>query len=106
MLPLPTVQAPLSSPADDMHGQLRYVVEVSGLQINSEAEAAQGRLLLAARSGRLQGLSIPDVAVNVTALLMEQARGLLLSAGSGAGAGAGIASHSLQMARPALDMPA
>ena len=32
----------------------------------------QGRLLLAARSGRLQGLHIPDSGVNVTALLMEQ----------------------------------
>ena len=96
----PHVQAPLSSPADDMHGHLRYIVEVSGLQINSEAEAAQGRLLLAARSGRLRGLHIADVAVNVTALLMEQARGIaavccccLMSAGGGARAV--VASHLL-----------
>ena len=34
-------QAPLSSPADDIHGQLRYTVEVVDLQINAEAEAAQ-----------------------------------------------------------------
>ncbi len=36
------------------------------------AHALQGRLLLAARSGRLRGLRIPDASLNVTALLMEQ----------------------------------
>ncbi|KAL4444145.1 hypothetical protein ABPG75_011882 [Micractinium tetrahymenae] len=66
------IEAPLSSPADDQHGQLRYVVEVADLQINVESENAQGRLLLAARSGRLQGLHIADSGLNVTALLMEQ----------------------------------
>lgn len=42
----PGPQAPLSSPVDDAHGQLRYVVEVVDLQINAEAETAQvgGRL--------------------------------------------------------------
>ena len=47
------------------------------LQITAEAESTQGRLLLAARSGRLSGLHLPDAGLNVTALLMEQVRGLL-----------------------------
>ena len=68
------MQAPLSSPADDAHGQLRYIVEVADLQITAEAEAAQGRLLLAARSARLRGLHLPDAGLNVTALALEQAR--------------------------------
>ena len=38
-----------------------------------QSNAPQGRLLLAARSGRLRGLRIPDAFLNVTALLMEQA---------------------------------
>ena len=38
-----------------------------------QSNAPQGRLLLAARSGRLRRLRIPDASLNVTALLMEQA---------------------------------
>lgn len=71
----PGTQAPLSSAADDAHGQLRYVVEVADLQITAEADAAQGRLLLAARSGRLRGLHLPDAGLLVTALELEQVSG-------------------------------
>ncbi len=40
-LRLLAIQAPLSTPVDDMHSVLKYEIEVVNLQINLEAETAQ-----------------------------------------------------------------
>jgi hypothetical protein len=89
----PPPQARPSVPLDDLAGQLQYSVEVQDLQISVEAEAAAGRLLLAARSGRLQGLRLPDAALNVTALLMEEVGWAALRCAAGGLGAAGRGSH-------------
>lgn len=69
---------PMTTPLDDVHSTLRYEVEVINLQVmiqqGGEAGAAGlGRLLLAAKGGRLRGLSLNDgpAPLQITTLAME-----------------------------------
>ena len=65
-------QAPMSTPLDDMASQLKYEVEVANLQINLDNPASQGRLLLAARNGRLRGLHQIETGMSITTLSLQQ----------------------------------
>ncbi|GAB4818387.1 hypothetical protein N2152v2_005433 [Parachlorella kessleri] len=65
-------EAPLSSPLDDAHSVLKYEIEVVNLQFNVEAEMAQGRFLLAAKSGLVAGSTLPDAPLNITTMRLEQ----------------------------------
>ncbi|KFM25649.1 Aprataxin [Auxenochlorella protothecoides] len=64
--------APMTTPLDDANAKLRYSVEVVNLQINLEAQQAQGRFLLAAESGLLEGLTLPHNTMSITKLTLDQ----------------------------------
>ena len=77
----------LRGSAADRRGEVLVALSAQGGKVHGQARTAarhkpwlpprrpvQGRLLLAARSGRLRGMHIPDTGVNVTALLMEEVR--------------------------------
>ena len=69
--------APMTTPLDDVHSLLRYEVEVSDFQVMmltaTEAGPGSGRLLLAAKSGRLRGLTLADgpAPLQITTLGLE-----------------------------------
>ncbi len=74
---IPEGDAPMTTPLDDVHSTLRYEVEVNDLQVmmmtTTESGPGPGRLLLAAKSGRLRGLTLPDgpIPLQITTLGLE-----------------------------------
>lgn len=69
--------APMTTPLDDVHSLLRYEVEVHDLQVmmltSTETGPGPGRLLLAAKSGRLRGSTLQDglLPLQITTLGLE-----------------------------------
>ncbi len=74
---VPEGDTPMTTPLDDVHSLLRYEVEVNDLQVmmltSTEAGPGPGRLLLAAKSGRLRGLTLQDgpAPLQITTLGLE-----------------------------------
>ncbi|KAK2079384.1 hypothetical protein QBZ16_003075 [Prototheca wickerhamii] len=57
---------------DDAAAKLRYSLVVTNLQVNLSAPEAQGRFLLAAERGSLQGLSLSAAGLSLTRLRLEE----------------------------------